>query len=140
MDLELNQSVQMKDLELDTLDTWRKLGDKDISEILMKMKKTPNVLAEYQENELIKILKKFVSEEEFSATKIEIMEILKKVKNEKKERDFKLQMEEKARDFKLMEEKERLFKLQMEEIDREKMIIQEKTILFHEKVFNFIKN
>jgi hypothetical protein len=89
------------------------LGDKDISEILMKMKKTPNVLAEYQENDLIQILKKFVSEEELSGTKIEIMEILKKVKNEKKEKDFKLQMEE---------------------IEREKMIIQEKTLISKEKV------
>jgi patatin-like phospholipase/acyl hydrolase len=110
MDFELNQSVQMKDLELDKLDTWRKLGDKDISEILMKIKKTPNVLAEYQENELIKILKNFVSEEELSATKIEIMKILKKVKNEKKERDFKFKLQ--------MEEKERYFKLQMEDIER----------------------
>jgi hypothetical protein len=135
MDFELNKSVQMKDLELDTLETWRKLGDKDIAEILVKMKKTPNVLAEYQENDLIKILKKFVSEEELDVTKIEIMEILKKVKNEKKEREFereeffqKLQMEKKQRDF----------KFQMEEIEREKTIIQEQTLLSIEKVI--IKN
>jgi D-mannonate dehydratase len=120
MDFGLNQSVQMKDLELDRLDTWRKLGDKDISEILLKMKKTPNVLAEYQENELIKILKNFVSEEELSVTKIEIMEILKKVKIEKKERDFKLQMEKIERDF----------KLQMEEIERKNTwLSKEKVIL-----------